>query len=134
MRFWKELPRGKALPSMAKDINLKIYMPERCVVDTQIYRVVLPGFDKPLTVIKDRAPTLLPLNMGIIKVLDENDNVTDEYFTADGAVDIKDNICTILTEAAFHQSELSLEKARELYNEFNNVFYEWLVKYFEEKR
>ena len=109
-------------------------MPEKCVVDTHIYRVVLPGFDKPLTVIKDRAPTLLPLDIGIIKVLDENNNVTDEYFVAGGAVDIKDNICTILTESAFHQSELNLEKARELYAEFNNVFYEWLVQYFENKR
>lgn len=118
---------------MAQDIELKIYMPEKLVVDERIYRVVLPFAGKTLTVIKDRAPTLFALDMGIIKILDEQDNVIDEYFVADGSVDIKDNTCTILTESAIHRQELNLEKARELYAEFNNFFYEWLVKYFENK-
>ena len=134
MKFWKEPLRGKALLNMAEDIELEIYMPEKRVVNARVYRVVLPSDGKTLTIIKDRAPTLLPLDMGIIKILDENDNVTDEYFVAGGAVDVKDNTCTILTEAAFHRDELNLEKVREMYAEFNNVFFEWLVKYFEEKR
>ena len=116
---------------MAQDIELKIYIPEKCMVDTRVYRVVLPTDGKTLTVIKDRAPTLLALDMGIIKILDENDNVTDEYFVADGSVDIKDNMCTILTESVFNRKDLSLEKARGLYDEFHNFFYEWLVHYFE---
>lgn len=119
---------------MANDIELKIYMPERLVLDKKIYRVVLPTDEKTLTVIKDRAPTLLALDMGVIKILNENDEVTDEYFVADGAVDIKENTCTILTESAINRKDLSLEKARELYNEFHNPFYEWLVKVFEEKK
>jgi len=118
---------------MAKDVKLIIYMPERRVVEKDVYRVVLPTDGKTLTVIKDRAPTLLALDMGIIKILDESNEVVEEYFVADGAVDIKNNTCTILTESAINRQELNLEKARELYEEFHNFFYEWLVKYFENK-
>lgn len=119
---------------MAKNITLTIYMPEKRVLEKQVYRVVLPYADKTLTVIEDRAPTLLALDMGIIKILNENDEVIDEYFVADGAVDIKENTCTILTESAFAKKDLSLEKAQELYNEFHNPFYEWLINYLSQKK
>ena len=119
---------------MAQDIELTIFMPEKRVLNKKVYRIVLPTDGGTLTVIKDRAPTLLGLDLGIIKILDENNEVTDEYFVADGAVDIHDNTCKILTESALNKKDLNLEKARELYNEFHNPFYEWLVKYFETKK
>lgn len=119
---------------MAKNIKLTIYMPERRVLETQVYRVILPCANKTLTVIEDRAPTLLALDMGVIKILDESNNVTDEYFVADGAVDIKENTCTILTESVFAKKDMSLERARELYDEFHNPFYQWLISVLENKR
>ena len=121
---------GKVQHNMAQDINLTIYMPEKRVLNKKVYRVVLPTDNGTLTVIKDRAPTLLGLDMGILKILDENNEVTDEYFVADGSVDIHENTCTILTESAIQRKELNLEKARALYDEFNNPFYKWLVDFF----
>ena len=119
---------------MAQDINLTIYMPEKRVMNKKVYRVILPTDGGTLTVIKDRAPTLLGLDMGILRILDENNEVTDEYFVADGSVDIHDNTCTILTESALNKKDLNLEKVHQLYDEFHNPFYEWLVKIFEKKK
>lgn len=116
---------------MGLNITLQIYMPEKRVLDKKVHRVILPCMGKTLTVIEDRAPTLLPLDIGLIKILDEENKVIDEYFVANGVVDIKENTCTILTESAINRQELSLEKARELYEEFHNFFYEWLVHFFE---
>ena len=118
---------------MANNIKLIIYMPEKRVLEKQVYRVVLPCNDKTLTVIEDRAPTLLPLNMGIIKILDEDNHVTEEYFIADGAVDIKENTCTILTESALNRRDVTLDYAHELYDEFPNPFYQWLVEFMEKE-
>ena len=118
---------------MALDITLKIYMPEKKAVDKKVHRVVLPTDGKTLTVIKDRAPTLLFLDMGIVQILDDDDKVTEEYFVANGAVDINNDTCTILTESVINRKELNLNKARELYEEFHNFFYEWLVEFFEKE-
>jgi len=118
---------------MALDITLKIYMPEKKILEKKVYRIVLPVDGKTLTVVKDRAPTILFLDTGIVQILDEEDKVTEEYFVANGAVDINNDTCTILTEAVINRQELNLEKARALYDEFHNFFYEWLVKFFEKE-
>ena len=118
---------------MAKNIALKIYIPEKIILDEKVYRVVLPCGGKTLTVIEDRAPTLMPLDVGLIKILGDENQVTDEYFVSGGAADIKENTCTILAEAVFKRAEIDLAKARELCTEFRNPFYEWLVKFFEDE-
>ncbi len=116
---------------MDSSLKLQIYMPEKKVLDKQVHRVVLPCINGMLTVIEDRAPTLLPLDIGIVKILDENNESVEEYFIAGGAADVKENTCTVLTEAALLKKDMNLQKAQDLYQEFNNYFYEWLVKYFE---
>jgi F0F1-type ATP synthase epsilon subunit len=118
---------------MAKDIELKIYMPEKKVFDKKVFRAVLPYDNKTITVLKDRAPTLLSLDMGIIQILDETYNTTEEWFIADGMADIKNNTCTILTESCFDKNELSLEKAKELNENFSNPFYKWLIEFYEKQ-
>lgn len=119
---------------MAKNITLTIYMPERRVLEKQIYRVVLPCNGSTLTVIDERAPTLLSLDMGVIKILDEDMNITEEYYVSGGAVDVHDNSCTILTEGFYNSRELSLDKARELLTENQTPFIEWIVNYLQKKK
>ena len=87
----------------------------------------------PLTVIQGRAPTLMALDMGAVKILDERGEATEEWLISGGSADIREDACTILTEAAFAKKELSLEKARALNEEFANPFYEWLISYFEKE-
>ena len=118
---------------MPKDIELKIYMPEKVVLNDFIYRAVLPFDNKTITVLKDRAPTLISLDMGIIEILNEDYHVIDQWFIANGIADIKQNTCTIFTESCFNKNELSPEIAKRLNEEFSNPFYEWLVKYFEKQ-
>lgn len=112
---------------MALDVNLKIYMPERLVLNQNVYRAVLAFDDKMITVMKDRAPTLVSLDMGKMQILNEDNNIIDEYYLSGGVADIKLNTCTILTEAAFKKSDLSLDKLIELNQEFCNPFYTWLI-------
>lgn len=116
---------------MALDIQLKIYMPEKLVLDTKVHRVVLPARDMPLTVIKGRAPTLLALGMGLLQILDETNHVIDEWLLSVGSADIKEDTCTVLTESAFHKKDLTLDMVKQMYADFENPYYKWLVDYFE---
>lgn len=116
---------------MALDIALKIYIPEKLIIDKKVYRVVLPYKGNTLTVIKGRAPTLLPLEMGAVKILDESNKAVEEYYISGGAADIKEDTCTILTEAAFEKSSLDLAQVKALNEEFPNPFYAWLEKVYE---
>ncbi|MBR5154316.1 MAG: F0F1 ATP synthase subunit epsilon [Alphaproteobacteria bacterium] len=118
---------------MAKDIDLKIYMPEKIVLNEKVYRAVLPFDDKTITVLKDRAPTLIGLDMGVIQILDENNSIIDEWLLAGGCADIHSNTCTILTEACFNKKELDLVKVKDLYKNFANPFYKWLIEFFEKE-
>lgn len=112
---------------MALDIALKIYIPEKLAVDKKVYRAVLPTVGKTLTVIKGRAPTLMVVDMGVVRILDENDHVIEEYYVSGGAADIKEDTCSVLTEAVINRKEIDLAKAQELYDEFANPFYKWLI-------
>lgn len=113
---------------MALDIALKIYIPEKLVLDKKAHRVVLPTDDKTLTVIKDRAPTLMVVDMGVVQILDDDERVSEEYYVSGGAADIKEDTCTVLTEAVINRKDVDLAKARELYDEFANPFYAWLIE------
>lgn len=116
---------------MTAKIDLIIRMPEKITLDEKVYRVVLPYDDKRLTVIEDRAPTLMALDFGVLQILNEKNEVKSEWFIAGGIADIKENTCVILTEAVCNKNEIDLDKARELYQNFANPFFEWIVKYFE---
>ncbi len=113
---------------MALDIALKIYIPEKLMLDKKVYRVVLPTVGKTLTVVKDRAPTLMVVDMGLVQILDESNHAIEEYYVSGGVADIKEDTCSILTEAVINRKEVDLAKAKELYDEFANPFYEWLIE------
>ena len=118
---------------MAKKIGLKIYTPEKLAFDKEIYRVVLPDGRLNLTVIEDRAPTSLILEAGVLQILDEADNVAEQYFVDTGVVDVAENICTISTLHLIKTDKISAEKANALVAEEpqSAKFYEMIEKYFQ---
>lgn len=116
---------------MAKDIALKIYMPGKVVLDDNVYRVVLPCTGgNTLTIIDRRAPSIVALDMGAVQILDENNSSVREFYISGGMADVKNNVCEILTEAAFDKSDLNKEIVEEMNREFPNPFYKWLVDKF----
>lgn len=117
---------------MAKDISLKIYTPEKLAVDKSVYRVVLPDGGQNLTVIKDRAPTSLALIAGVLKILDEHDNVVEAYFVDNGVADIALNECKISTLHLIALDKISESVARsKMESEPESAgYYGMIVKYY----
>ena len=118
---------------MAEGIAFKVYIPSKVIADKKIYRAVVPYGGKNLTVMQGRSPVLLALDMGVISVLDEKMQVVEEYLIANGAADITEDSCTILSEGAYNTKELDLDKARELQAEHPTPYFTWMVEYLEEK-
>ncbi len=114
---------------MSLDISLRIYMPEKMALEKKVYRVVLP-YDggKTITIGKGRAPSIISLEMGKIKVLNEKDEIVDEFYFSGGVADVKKDECSILTEGVFDKKDLNKEKVQEMYKDFPNPFYKWLAE------
>ena len=116
---------------MSLDISLKIYMPEKVALEKKVYRVVLPyNGGKTITIGKGRAPSIISLEMGEIKVLNEKDEIVDEFYFSGGVADVKKDECSVLTEGVFDKKDLNKEKVLELYQNFPNPFYKWLVEHY----
>ena len=114
---------------MSLDISLKIYMPEKVALEKKVYRVVLPyNNGDTITVGKGRAPSIITMEKGEIKILDEKDEIVQEFYFSGGIADVKNDECSILTEGIFDKKDLDKEKVLELYQNFPNPFYRWLVE------
>ena len=118
---------------MAENVTLKIWTPERTVMNKKVYRVVLPYGTKNLTVIEDRAPTSLVISAGVLQILDEQDNVVSRYFIDNGVADIADNVCKISTRHFLEYSHIDADKAAQLKESEpeNAVFYDMIAHYLE---
>ncbi len=91
------------MPSEGR-IKLKIASPEKVIVDKEVRSVLIPATNGPLLVLPRRAPYISSLEVGVIEIRRFNDE-TQMLFAEAGMVEIKDNVCTVLTESAIEVSK-----------------------------
>lgn len=89
---------------MENKVHLKIVLPEKIFKEEDVNRVQIPGEYGNLTVLADRAPSVLTLRSGYIKVLGDKE---DKYFIVGGVANIADNTCEVLTEAIVPEEHIS---------------------------
>ncbi len=80
-------------------IKLKIASPEKVIVDKGVLSVLIPAAEGPLLVLPRRAPYISSLKVGVIEINRLNSE-KQIFFSEAGMVEVKDNVCTILTENA----------------------------------
>lgn len=76
-------------------------------------KIVVPGVNGDLTVLRDRAPTLILLRNGILQVLDAANNPVERYYVKGGIADIARNRCAVSSEKVVDCENMTLEKATE---------------------
>lgn len=86
-----------------------------------------------MTVLVDRAPTLVQLRDGLVQVLDKADKVTERYFIKGGIADIARNRCAISTEKVVAYENTDVEKATAkrdaaIYDE-DKAYYQMIIDY-----
>ncbi len=90
-------------------IRCEIVSQDRLVFEGDVDIVVLPGTDGEMGILEKHAPLLSTLNMGVIRVR-QDDN--EEVFTVTGGVvEVQPDIVTVLADAAESIEEIDLERA-----------------------
>ena len=93
-----------------------IVTPEQQVLDESLTQAVLPAHDGLIGILTDRAPLLVKLGQGPLRV-DLAGGQTQHYYVEGGIAQMKDNRLTILTNEATPASEIDAEAARAEYAE-----------------
>ena len=107
-------------------ISLKICLPDNVYAIEKADKVVLPIDRGNFTIIKDRAPTILLLSMGLIQCLDEQNNIVKKYFINNGIADIANDTCSIAAERLI---DLQKETLEDLVNKAkDNKFYQAAIE------
>ena len=131
---------------MSNQIQLKIVLPNKVLPAEDVTQVIIPAYHGMLTVIRDRAPTSVLLNNGILDVLNANGSSVKKYFLQGGVANIAANECVVMTNKALdmksvteqeiqellsvHQQELKeLNSGQEQISDSDTQFYQDLLKY-----
>jgi len=93
-----------------------VVTPEQQVLDESITQAIVPGDDGLLGILTDRAPLLMKLGSGPLRI-DRQSGQSSLYFISGGVAQMKDNKLTILTNEATPAEEIDVETARAEYAE-----------------
>ena len=93
-----------------------IVTPEQQVLDESLSQAILPAHDGLIGVLSGRAPLLVKLGQGPLRV-DVAGGQTHHFYVEGGVAQMKDNRLTILTNEATPANEIDAEAARAEYAE-----------------
>lgn len=120
-----------------KEILFRISRPYKVFNTKKVAALQLPAVDGDITILPDRAPTLLLLRNGIVRILDNQLKVIESYFVKGGIADIARNRCAVSSEKVFCVDGITLERAKEkmdsaLHDEDKN-FYQYVISVLDKK-
>ena len=88
---------------MSEKFTVEIISPDRSIIKTVATEVTLPSYEGEMGILKDHVPLITFLRPGLIKILDQTDNV---FYLEEGTVEFADNNLLILTSTAKKLSEI----------------------------
>jgi F-type H+-transporting ATPase subunit epsilon len=88
-----------------------VVTPEQQVLQETVSQVTLPAHDGSIGILTDRAPLLLKLGVGEMRVTPAAGGTERSYLVDGGVAQMKDNNLTVLTQYATPAAELNSETA-----------------------
>jgi F-type H+-transporting ATPase subunit epsilon len=89
---------------MADTFHCSVITPERSVLDTEATFVAFPAHDGEVGILRDRAPLLYKMGIGVLRV--ETPEGNHVLFVDGGFAQMVDNRLTLLTEQAKRPQEI----------------------------
>ncbi|HEY8747346.1 MAG TPA: ATP synthase F1 subunit epsilon [Tepidisphaeraceae bacterium] len=93
-----------------------VVTPERQALDESVSQVILPAWDGETGILTDRAPLLVKLGTGVLRV-DPASGPSRKFMIDGGIAQMKSNRLTILTNEAMAAEDIDAESARAQYAE-----------------
>jgi F-type H+-transporting ATPase subunit epsilon len=94
-----------------KPFKLEIVSPQRIVFSGAATSVSLPGAMGGFQILYGHAPLLSSLNVGTMK-LRTGEGTDHFYATSGGFVEVRDNLVTVVVEAAERSDEIDVDRAK----------------------
>jgi len=92
------------------ELNLEIVTPSKSAFSGEIKSITVPGTKGRFQVLKNHAPIISTLDIGMIKV-DLPDGKANYYSTAGGTIEVLDNKVIVLADSIELVSEIDEERA-----------------------
>lgn len=96
---------------MATSFQCTLVTPERQLVDQPVTYASIPAWDGLLGVEPQRAPLMVKLGAGALR-LDNESGQSDLFFVSGGFAQMKDNKLTLIADAAIPASQIDKAAAR----------------------
>nr|QIM10700.1 hypothetical protein PlAlph_5920 [uncultured Alphaproteobacteria bacterium] len=109
------------------EVSYKLVQPEKTVDAGKAWGVVLPCAENNLTVITGRAPSLVLLEDGLLRVIDESGKTLSSFLIRKGMATIADDHCLVASETIIPADGISLDEALEKAK--TDSFYQTVVDY-----
>ena len=91
--------------------HVVIVTPEQQVLDETVNQVILPAHDGEVGILTDRAPLLVKLGQGRLRI-DQQAGKSRTFYVEGGIAQMKDNQLTVLTQMAVPAEQIDVESAR----------------------
>ena len=100
---------------MANDklLEIEIVTPQKTVFSGNARSITLPGTMAPFQVLYNHAPIVSSLELGQIKIVDENNNEIF-YATSHGFTEISRNVVSVLVETAENAADIDSNEVSKL--------------------
>ncbi len=104
-------------------LELEIVTPQKVVYQSKATAVTLPGVQGSFQVLNRHAPIVSSLNIGLTKVIDENEK--NLYFaTSSGFAEVHNNVVSVLVENADDVNEVDIDQKQKALEEAEAKFKE----------
>lgn len=95
-----------------KILDVEIVTPQKTLYQGKAHSVTVPGKQSPFQVLYNHAPIVSSLDIGVVKIVEENNNELF-FITTEGFTEVHKNKVSILVENAELPSEIDIEKVKE---------------------
>lgn len=96
---------------MADSFRCMLVTPEEQLFDEQVAQVTLPGWDGQIGLLVNRAPMLVKLGYGPLR-LEQANGAARTWFVGGGFAQMRNNELTILTDEALPAGKLDVQEAK----------------------
>ena len=94
------------------ELNLDIITPSKNIFSGEIKSITLPGTQGGFQVLKNHAPIISTLEIGVVKIV-LADNSIQNYATGGGTVEVLDNKILLLADSIERSDEIDVERAKD---------------------
>ncbi|HKI79184.1 MAG TPA: ATP synthase F1 subunit epsilon [Ignavibacteriaceae bacterium] len=93
------------------ELNLNIVTPSKTIFSGEIKSITVPGTVGGFQILKNHAPIISTLEIGVIKIEMLNGNI-EFYATGGGTIEVKDNNIELLADSIEKSDEIDIERAK----------------------